>query len=143
MAYRGSAAYQWDAYEAYEVPARQPLTVHEGGRETRASRESSFSMAALVKSIIVLTVLLGVLGVARVMISVQTVTLLSQVQVAESVVESARDTRTALSMERSALASADRIQRIATENYGMVYASDVDTIVLSQQEDTDAASPES
>ena len=45
-----------------------------------------------------------------------------------------RVTRTELQMERSALSSADRIQQIATENYGMVYASEVDTVTLSTDE---------
>ena len=60
---------------------------------------------------------------------------LKQVAAAESSVKEERVMRTELQMERSVLASADRIQRIATKNYGMVYATEVDTVVLSQRED--------
>ena len=48
----------------------------------------------------------------------------------EGVVAAERVTRTELQVERSALSSADRIQRIATQNYGMVYATEVDTVVI-------------
>ena len=80
-----------------------------------------------------------VLGAARVALTAQTVTMLEDISVAEGTVAAARITRTELQVERSALSSADRIQRIATENYGMVYASDVDTVTISLEEDTAAS----
>lgn len=154
MAFQGNAAYQLDGYQAYDYRTRRSLSVHEGGVGARVSREASSSVAFLVKAIIALTLLLAGVGAARVVLTTRTVTLLSQVNAKEIELDDVRDEGTELRMERSALASTDRIQRIATENYGMVYASEVDTIVLSAHgtqdgtqdaqstEATDVASPE-
>lgn len=141
MAYQGSAAYQLDSRQrAWEVPVSRPLTVHEGGRlDARARQGASSSFVGAVRAIVVVAVTFVVLGSARVAITAATVSCLRDVNAATSTVEEARDMRTELQVERSALSSADRIQRIATQNYGMVYASDVDTIALSGQGSGDDA----
>ena len=139
MAYRGNAAYQLDfEQQAWEIPARG-LSVHEGGASVvRPHVDPMADLFALVKAVIVLTAMLFVLGGARVALTAQTVSVLKEVSVAEATLDSAYDTRTELRVERSALSSADRIQRIATENYGMVYASEVETLVLPQASETSA-----
>lgn len=139
MAYRGNAAYQLDfEQQAWEIPARG-LSVHEGGAAgTRSHADPMADVFALAKAAIVLTAMLFVLGGARVALTAQTVSVLKEVSVAEATLDSAFDTRTELRVERSALSSADRIQRIATENYGMVYASEVETISLPQDGGTSA-----
>jgi cell division protein FtsL len=139
MAYRGNAAYQLDfEQQAWEIPARG-LSVHEGGATSaRPHVDPMADLFMVAKAVIVLTVMLFVLGGARVALTAQTVSVLKEVSVAEATLDGAYDTRTELRVERSALSSADRIQRIATENYGMVYASEVETLVLPQTSETSA-----
>lgn len=133
MAYQGNAAYDFGAYQdVVEVPIHAPLSVHEGGGlDVRARSAAMSSASALVKLVVALTVALVVFGGIRVALTAQTVSLLGEVATAENTVAEARDTRTELSVERSALTSTDRIQRIATENYGMAYATEVDTISIN------------
>lgn len=139
MAYQSGAAYQLDvSQQAWEMPARG-LSVHEGGRTgARGASDTLAQLISLVKVAVVLTVVMFVVGGVRVALTAQTVSLLKEVSAAEATVESAYDARTELRVERSALTSADRIQRIAVENYGMVYASEVDTVVLPQAQETSA-----
>ena len=129
MAYQGNMAYQLDySQETWEVPVGRGLSLHEGGGlDARVRREAS-SVGALVRSAVLVTLVLALLGAARVALTTQTVSLLSDISATERSVSKAMDTRTELQVERSVLSATDRIQRIATENYGMVYASEVDTI---------------
>ena len=133
MRYQGSAAYQLDAYQnVVEAPARRSLSVHEGGGlGTRERSASSYDLAAIIRAVVAFAIATVLLGGVRIALTTQTVTLLKQVNVAESTVAEAMDTRTALKVERSALTNTDRIQRIATENYGMTYAAEVDSISIS------------
>jgi len=135
MRNQGSTAYQLDAYQnVVEAPARRPLSVHEGGGlGTRGRSANSFDIVSAVRLVVAFTVAVVLLGGVRIALTTQTVTLLKQVNVAENTVAEAMDTRTALKVERSALTSTDRIQRIATENYGMVYAAEVDTISIASR----------
>ena len=149
MLFQGNAAYELAYQDVLEAPVREPLSVHQGGGlDARTDNEAMSSLAKLIKVGIVITVLFAVLGGVRVALTAETVTLLEQVRTARDTVAAATDTRTELQIERSALLSSDRIQRIATESYGMVYASDVDTISIdadgeqgasSSQADTQAA----
>ncbi len=136
MAYQGSAAYQLESSQrTWEVPVSRPLTVHEGGRlDARARQGASASLVSLVRMLVTLAVAFVVLGSVRVALTAATVNCLRDISSAELTVERARDTRTELQVERSALSSAERIQRIATQNYGMVYANDVETITVSQEQ---------
>ncbi|MBP3894375.1 MAG: cell division protein FtsL [Atopobiaceae bacterium] len=139
--YQGSAAYQLDANRnAWELPVSRPLSVYEGGGlDARNRADASSALIAVIKMAVVAMVMVFVLGAARVALTTQTVTLLGDISVAEGTVAQARVTRTELQVERSALSSADRIQRIATENYGMVFASDVDTVTINLEEDVPAS----
>ncbi len=135
MRYQGSAAYKLDSSAAWEVPVRRSLTVVEGeclgSRSRRNPAPVSFSLPVVVVAAIVL---IAFVGAIRVTVTAATVQCLTDINVAERTVAAERVTRTELQMERSALSSADRIQQIATENYGMVYASEVDTVTLSTDE---------
>ena len=133
MAYQGNMAYQLDySQETWEVPVSRGLSLHEGGGlDARVRREAS-SVGVLVRSAILVTLVLALIGAARVALTTQTVSLLSDISATERSVNKALDTRTELQVERSVLSATDRIQRIATENYGMVYASEVDTINIEQ-----------
>lgn len=140
MAYQGNAAYRLDVdRQTWEEPARRPLSVHEGGRRDARSREAAAPAFAPLGLIAVLAVFLVALGCARVALTVQNVVLLNDLNIAETNIERAMDTRTELQIERSALTSTDRIQRIATQNYGMVYATDVETITVDMSQDTSAS----
>lgn len=134
MSYQSSVAYQLDATRStWGAPARGHISVHEGGGlDARVERESAARTSSLARIAVAVTFAFVLLGAARVALTAQTVTLLKQVSTAEATVKAAFDTRTELRVERSTLTNADRIQRIATENYGMVYALDVDTISLEQ-----------
>ncbi len=141
MAYGGSAAYQLDSYQsAWEAPVRRPLSVHEGGhRDARSRQQATSHVATIARVAVTLAVVFAVLGAVRVALTVATVSCLKDISTAEGVVAAERVTRTELQVERSALSSADRIQRIATQNYGMVYATDVETITLPAQAGDEAS----
>lgn len=131
MRYQGSAAYQLDnTQRAWETPVRRPLSVHEGGRLSAQANQNS--LAARLRAVVFCMVAVVLVAGIRVGVIAATVQCLSDVNETQVVVDEARETRTELRVERSALSSADRIQRIATQNYGMVYASDVDTITLRE-----------
>ena len=136
MAYQGNAAYDFGVYQdVLEVPVHAPLSVHEGGGlDVRSRNAAASSISALVKTVVAITLALFVIGGVRVALTAHTVSLLTEVSEAESTLAQARDDRTELQVERSALTSTDRIQRIATENYGMAYATEVDTISIDVEE---------
>ncbi len=135
MAYQGSAAYRLDAsQQAWEVPARRSLEVMEGGGlDARARQGVTPGFSVLVRLAVVFAVMFAVLGGVRVTLAAATVSCLREASSVETDVSEARDVRTELQVERSVLSSADRIQRIATENYGMIYATDVDSITVRDE----------
>lgn len=135
MMYQGSAAYQIDvAREAWEVPARRSLSVMDGGnRAPRTYNETSPLVTLAIRFAVIFAVCFVVLGGARVVLTTATVSCLREVNAVESEVADAQLTHTELQVERSVLSSADRIQRIATENYGMVYATNVDSITVRDE----------
>ena len=143
MYYEGSAAYQLDTRQATALPRRRQLSVYDGGRDRFRNQRTRTAAApqSLIAAVAVLVITFAVLGAIRVAITTATVTCLRQLETAETHVAAEYDTRTELQVERSALASADRIQRIATDNYGMVYATEVDSVVLPQE--VEEAEPES
>lgn len=131
--YQGNVAYQLDTMPQ-ALPRRRSLSVVEGGRS--ASRAPQ-PLAALATLAVVFALSFAVLGAARVALTTATVTSLRDIERAEMNVAEQRNTMTELKVERSALSSADRIQRIATENYGMVYATEVDTVVVDLASEAD------
>ena len=130
MMYQGSAAYQLDYRQAQTLPVRRPLSVVEGGRNSRRASQTASAPARALALVLALGVCFAVLGAIRIAFTTATVTSLRQIERAESSLAEEQATMTELQVERSVLSSADRIQRIATQNYGMVYASEVDTVVI-------------
>lgn len=140
MLFQGNAAYELAYQDVLEAPVREPLSVHQGGGlDIRSNAEAMSSLFRIIKIAIVLTTVFAVLGGVRVALTTQTVTLLEQVREAKTTLANETDTQTELQIERSALLSSDRIQKIATESYGMVYASDVDTISIDTGDAADDA----
>ena len=134
MMYQESVAYQLEPQQTWDIPVGRQLSVHEGGSSrNQSAQQSQTSVVALIVALVICAVLVGAIRVA---LTTATVSSLCDLEVAESVVSEARDTRTELMVERSVLSSSDRIQRIATENYGMVYASDIDTITIDLGQET-------
>jgi cell division protein FtsL len=75
-------------------------------------------------------VLLVAIGGVRVALSAATVSSLETTSSLRSEISDAKDLNSELQIERSVDASAQRIIRIATENYGMILATNVDSISI-------------
>ena len=81
--------------------------------------------------------LIDVLG--YVALTTATVSQLQQTASLKEDIVSATATNNDLQIERSVLSSSSRIDRIATQNYGMVYPTSSDTITVGESADLDAA----
>jgi cell division protein FtsL len=140
MAYLDNAAYQYEAQE--ERVSRRNLRVHEGGRKNNESTERELNIKPLVRMVALVAVVVVALSAVRVTLSAATVSSLSTLSEIESDVDEARDRRANLRVERSVATSVDRIKRIATENYGMEFATTSETIHVdlgqSEEAPTDA-----
>lgn len=113
---------------AQPTPARR-LRVHEG--DALDARERSGVDGAFVRRVRYCLLALGillVLGVARVAICCNTVAALSANQSLRAEVTQAQDEAGELRIENSVLSNTTRVTRIATENYGMVYAGAGETL---------------
>lgn len=131
MLFQGNAAYELAYQDVLDAPVREPLSVHQGGGlDARFDSEAMSSLAKVIKIAIAATFIFVVFGGARVALTTQTVQALQNVREVRDTLADATDMQTQLQIERSALLSSDRIQKIATESYGMVYASEVDTISI-------------
>lgn len=117
---------------AYERRARgADLTSVEGGRlDARARREASPAFLLVVRYVVVLAVVLFLAGGISVTLTSGTVALLQTNATTSSQIKEARALNDDLRIERSLLTRGDRISRIATQNLGMVYASDAEVLRL-------------
>ena len=125
MMYTGSEAYRLDASEGAlnQRRARPSFEVVEGaGLDAQVRRGVSPSFLARVRVVAIVAVVLAVLGIARVGVFAATVSVLSDNTAMRSDLKEARSTEDELKIERSVLSSSSRIDRIATQNYGMVRA---------------------
>ena len=122
-----------------ELGAEPRFEVVEGGgldAHVRAGVSSEF--LARVKMVVVAAVMFFILGTFRVALTSATVAQLSSnVQVREQI-EDFETTNNNLRVERSLMSSATRIDRIATQNYGMVPAASFDVIVIDNGEEAEA-----
>ena len=88
--------------------------------------------------VVAAAVMLFILGTFRVALTSATVAQLSSnVEVREQI-EDFETTNNNLRVERSLMSSATRIDRIATQNYGMVPAASFDVIVIDNGEEAEA-----
>ena len=125
MMYTGSEAYRLDASEGAlnQRRARPSFEVVEGaGLDAQVRRGVSASFLARIRIVAVVAVILAVIGLARVGVFAATVSVLSENTTMRSDLKEARSTEDELKIERSVLSSSSRIDRIATQNYGMVRA---------------------
>ena len=125
MMYTGSEAYRLDASEGalYQRRARPSFEVVEGaGLDARVRCGVSASFLARIRIVAVVAVILAVISIARVGVFAATVSVLSENTTMRSDLKEARSTEDELKIERSVLSSSSRIDRIATQNYGMVRA---------------------
>lgn len=125
MRTRGSEAPRLEEFErgyAYEV-SRPTFDVVEGGgldAQVRRGVTSDFVVRLRLIAFAVATILL--LGAIRVALTTATVTHLQANLQTKAGIERAIEVNAALRIERSVLSNTTRITRIATQNYGMVYA---------------------
>lgn len=146
MVYEGAEALRLEGAQArsarpYGAPVAAPsFEVYEGGgldARARQGVDSTFISRVRMVAIVVLAVV--IVGAFRVALSAATVNSLQASLGLRSKVESLQNMNAELEIERSVESSSQRIIAIATQNYGMVYASDVDTIKLDHKS-TDTSS---
>lgn len=143
MAYLGSEAYRLDVIERSQeqLDVRPSFDVIEGGgADARVRRGVSTTIAARFKMILVAVSVFVIVGSVRVAITAMTVSELTENVSLEHQIAEAESTNSDLMIGRSILSSSSRIDRIAVDNYGMVYATDRDVIVLDNKNDAAQAS---
>ena len=124
MARYGSEAVARTTQFEYEVTPEQSTrssfeVVPGGGLDADARRGVSSQFIQRVKIIAVAAVLFLTLGVVRIGISTATVSTLQSNNVIRNEMRATTATNDSLRVSRSLLASTTRIERIATQNYGM------------------------
>ena len=140
MSYQGSEAPRYDYLERarqYEVAPRPSFDVVDGGgADARVRRGVTADFLVRVRLIALAIAVFVVLGSVRVVLTVNTVNLLQSNLQVQDQIEEAEDLNSALRIERSVLTNTVRITRIATQNYGMVYAESHDhvTIVTAEEQ---------
>lgn len=137
MRYAGSEAVSLDANEGrrrLEERRHAPFEVVEGGGlDARARRGVSSQFVIGFRAALCLIAAIFVLGGSRVLISTATVRVLEANSGITQGIREARVTNENLQVERSTLCRSSRIDRIATQNYGMVFATSTDTIQVGEQ----------
>ena len=102
-----------------------------GGLDALARRGVSREFVARLRAVLVVAAFFIVLGVCRVTLVTSAVTLLQGNTSLKASIESAQALNDDLQVERSVLSSASRINRIASQNYGMVLSTNTDRLVLA------------
>lgn len=129
--YEGTAARRLDAYEAvYASRAVQSsLGVVEGaGLDARARAGVSAQFIATLKMAAFVAITLVVLSFVRVGIYAATTGILIENNTMRTALKDATATRDELRIERSVLSSSTRIERIATQSFGMVMAENTEAM---------------
>ena len=148
--YGGNTAVDYRYRSAIPQPELQPernFEVLEGtGLDERARRGVSATQVQGIKLFAVAFSVVLSFGVARIALSAATVTAVETALEMRSEISDAQASNNELRVENSILSSATRIERIATQNYGMEYANETATISIDEQsseESTDTSSEES
>ena len=135
----GAAARRLDVSERPDhgqQPERRPLRVVEGaGLDARVRTGVDEVFLAHVKLAVLIALAFVVLGAVRVTLCAGTVTILQSNAEARTQIKEAQALEDDLKVQRSVLSSNSRITRIATQNLGMVLASDPLVINLSDPVD--------
>jgi cell division protein FtsL len=139
MSYRGQEAYRLDgdnaAFQQPEVQTRRSFNVVEGqGLDAKARAGVSRRFLAGFRAALVAIAFLFVVGLANIAVNAATVSTLQENQSIKTEVSSAQDLGNQLRIESSVLSNSTRITRIATQNYGMVYAPAAEKLTVSVSE---------
>lgn len=126
MTYMGTEAYDLDASRGAFAPqgARSFETIEGAGLDARERAGVSRQVLSTLKILALVAAVFMVLSAARVGVFTYAATILSQNSTMRSELKEARSLQDDLRVQRSVLSSASRIDRIATQSYGMVLAGD-------------------
>lgn len=142
--YQGSEAVRLDVAERgrlHQRIERPSFEVVEGaGLDARVRSGLPAQTVARLRMAAIAIVALALLGVLRVGILTQTVGILSQNTSMRTELKQARAQQDNLSIEHSVLANGTRIDRIATQSYGMVKATESEDMTAGTTQTRDSAS---
>lgn len=144
MTYMGTEAYDLDASRGAFAPqgARSFETIEGAGLDARERAGVSRQVLSTLKVLAALAAVFMVLSAARVGVFTYAATILSQNSTMRSDLKEARSLQDDLRVQRSVLSSASRIDRIATQSYGMVLAGDSVKLAIGDAEAAAAAETE-
>ncbi|WP_293844264.1 hypothetical protein [uncultured Parolsenella sp.] len=144
MTYMGTEAYDLDASRGAFAPqgARSFETIEGAGLDARERAGVSRQVLSTLKVLAALAAVFMVLSAARVGVFTYAATILSQNSTMRSELKEARSLQDDLRVQRSVLSSASRIDRIATQSYGMVLAGDSVKLAIGDAEAAAETEPE-
>ena len=144
MTYMGTEAYDLDASRGAFAPqgARSFETIEGAGLDARERAGVSRQVLSALKVLAAVAAVFMVLSAARVGVFTYAATILSQNSTMRSELKEARSLQDDLRVQRSVLSSASRIDRIATQSYGMVLAGDSVKLAVGDAEAAAAAEAE-
>lgn len=144
MTYMGTEAYDLDASRGAFAPqgARSFETIEGAGLDARERAGVSRQVLSTLKVLAAVAAIFMVLSAARVGVFTYAATILSQNSTMRSELKEARSLQDDLRVQRSVLSSASRIDRIATQSYGMVLAGDSVKLAVGDAEAAAAAAAE-
>lgn len=144
MTYMGTEAYDLDASRGAFAPqgARSFETIEGAGLDARERAGVSRQVLSTLKVLAVVAAVFMVLSAARVGVFTYAATILSQNSTMRSELKEARSLQDDLRVQRSVLSSASRIDRIATQSYGMVLAGDSVKLAVGDAETAASAEAE-
>lgn len=144
MTYMGTEAYDLDASRGAFAPqgARSFETIEGAGLDARERAGVSRQVLSTLKILAAVAAIFMVLSAARVGVFTYAATILSQNSTTRSELKEARSLQDDLRVQRSVLSSASRIDRIATQSYGMVLAGDSVKLAVGDAEAAAAAEAE-
>lgn len=127
MRYGSSEAYSLDGYdrrhEGRQASARPSFDVYEGGGlDARVRQGVTPQFLAWIRRAALVGALIVAMGFVRVALSTATVSALNANEQLETQIDDATALYNDLKVSKSTLSSASRIERIASQNYGMVLA---------------------
>lgn len=144
MTYMGTEAYDLDVSRGAFAPqgARSFETIEGAGLDARERAGVSRQVLSTLKVLAAVAAIFMVLSAARVGVFTYAATILSQNSTMRSELKEARSLQDDLRVQRSVLSSASRIDRIATQSYGMVLAGDSVKLAVGDAEAAAAAAAE-
>lgn len=136
MTYMGTEAYDLDASRGAFAPqgARSFETIEGAGLDARERAGVSRQVLSTLKALAAVAAIFMVLSAARVGVFTHAATILSQNSTMRSELKETRSLQDDLRVQRSVLSSASRIDRIATQSYGMVLSGDSVKLAIGDAE---------